>query len=340
MPQDQNHVYKQNYTQASCRPSANSTRLETEPPSLMVNYPPLDITRIQLALHKQPIGHTIHHYESVPSTMLLVHALSTSAPSGTIIVTDLQTAGRGRGERRWQTPPGQALLVSVLLKPPLLPAGLHLLPLITGIATAQAIDQVIGQIIEHASKHSLTGPQSSKLQNPVMLKWPNDIVLLPGNPAGEIPAKVGGILIESVYQPTDLSHVTPLHTAASYAVLGIGINLNQTIADLPEVTPPALPPTSLRLAYGSMFDRTDLLIALCRRLSFWLAPPAQSHIVLAEYRRRLVFLNRTIQIHPHHGLPYTAIAHDISDQGELLVTDTTGTRHTLSAADVSIRPDL
>ena len=80
-------------------------------------------------------------------------------PIGSVVIADHQTAGRGRLERRWDAPPGTALLVSFVLRPA------PLLSLAAGVAAAEAC-----------------GPE-------VRLKWPNDL-LLDGR-------KLGGILVET-----------------------------------------------------------------------------------------------------------------------------------------------
>ena len=80
-------------------------------------------------------------------------------PIGSVVIADHQTAGRGRLERRWDAPPGTALLVSFVLGPA------PLLSLAAGVAAAEAC-----------------GPE-------VRLKWPNDL-LLDGR-------KLGGILVET-----------------------------------------------------------------------------------------------------------------------------------------------
>ena len=79
-------------------------------------------------------------------------------PIGSIVVADHQTAGRGRLDRRWESPPGTALLVSFVLSPN------PILSLAAGVAAAQACG------------------------GGVRLKWPNDLLL--------DSAKVGGILVE------------------------------------------------------------------------------------------------------------------------------------------------
>jgi BirA family biotin operon repressor/biotin-[acetyl-CoA-carboxylase] ligase len=93
--------------------------------------------------------------ESVASTQDVARDM----PIGSIVIADHQTAGRGRLERRWEAPPGTALLVSFVLEPN------PLLSLAAGVAAAEACGQG------------------------VRLKWPNDLLL-----GGR---KVGGILVEA-----------------------------------------------------------------------------------------------------------------------------------------------
>ena len=94
---------------------------------------------------------------SVTSTQEVAREL----PIGSVVVADHQTAGRGRLDRRWDAPPGSALLASFVLEP-------HpLLSLAAGVAAAEAC-----------------GPD-------VRLKWPNDL-LLRGRKLGGILVEVGG----------------------------------------------------------------------------------------------------------------------------------------------------
>ena len=99
------------------------------------------------------------------STQLLL--LGSSLGEGAVAVTDEQTGGRGRLGRRWETPPGTALLVSVLLHPP---PERHLpeLSLVAALAAAEAVEAATG----------LTS----------QIKWPNDVMVNR--------QKVGGILSE------------------------------------------------------------------------------------------------------------------------------------------------
>jgi BirA family transcriptional regulator, biotin operon repressor / biotin---[acetyl-CoA-carboxylase] ligase len=97
------------------------------------------------------------------------------------VLADQQTAGRGRQGRRWQAPPGTSLLCSLVVRPAVPPSMLGLLPLLTGLALAEAVDEA-----------------SPDLQ--VALKWPNDLlvggrkgagVLVETGPAGAVIVGIG-----------------------------------------------------------------------------------------------------------------------------------------------------
>jgi BirA family transcriptional regulator, biotin operon repressor / biotin---[acetyl-CoA-carboxylase] ligase len=118
----------------------------------------------------------------------------TGEEPGLVLVAEHQTAGRGRLDRSWESPPGASLVLSILLTPDAEPERWPWLPLATGMAVARAVGRVAGVAAD--------------------LKWPND-VLIEGQ-------KVAGILVERVER---------LGVAA--AVVGIGINVSQTREELP-----------------------------------------------------------------------------------------------------------
>jgi BirA family transcriptional regulator, biotin operon repressor / biotin---[acetyl-CoA-carboxylase] ligase len=147
---------------------------------------------------------------------------------GTTVATDHQTHGRGRLGRTWDTPAGQALLFSVLLRPRPPMALWPELSLVAGDAVATALRAETAVAAE--------------------LSHPND-VLIEGR-------KVAGILPEA---------------SVGRVVLGIGVNVNQTEAELPDDTPK--PPTSLRVETGREWPRAPLLAAILleveRRYQDW-----------------------------------------------------------------------
>src|SRR5688572_31954297 len=66
------------------------------------------------------------------------------APEGVVVVADHQTAGRGRLDRTWEAPPGSSLLLTVLLRPRLDAARLHLVTMAVALAAADACAEVAG----------------------------------------------------------------------------------------------------------------------------------------------------------------------------------------------------
>jgi BirA family biotin operon repressor/biotin-[acetyl-CoA-carboxylase] ligase len=130
----------------------------------------------------------IHWLDEVDSTNTYVRDRARrGAPAGLVAVADHQTAGRGRLDRRWESPPGANLLASVLLRPGCGPEEVYLCTGAVALAGADACREVAGV-------------------EPV-LKWPNDL-LLDG-------AKLAGVLAEAEFAGSDLSAV----------IVGIGINV-------------------------------------------------------------------------------------------------------------------
>lgn len=111
------------------------------------------------------LGEPRIHVDSCASTQEL---LDPGMAEGAVATADFQTSGRGRLGRSWEAPPGEALLASVLLKPP----GTQPLPqlaLVAGVAVADALERLTGLAVQ--------------------IKWPNDVMLRR--------AKVAGILAEA-----------------------------------------------------------------------------------------------------------------------------------------------
>ncbi|MEE2630726.1 MAG: biotin--[acetyl-CoA-carboxylase] ligase [Actinomycetota bacterium] len=130
----------------------------------------------------------LEHVEVTGSTNADLMARSGDAADGTVLVTDHQTAGRGRLGRRWDAPPGANLLVSVLVRPDW-PPEIH--PLVTP-ALAVAVVDALAEIGVVAA-----------------VKWPNDLVVEGGPAAG----KLAGILAEYTSGPPEA------------VVVGLGLNL-------------------------------------------------------------------------------------------------------------------
>jgi BirA family biotin operon repressor/biotin-[acetyl-CoA-carboxylase] ligase len=101
---------------------------------------------------------TVRIHDELPSTnTALVEEARAGAPEGLVLVADHQTAGRGRLGRTWSAEPGTALLVSVLLRPPLPVDEVPLVLMAAGLAACDGVEAAAG-----------FRPR---------LKWPNDLVV-------------------------------------------------------------------------------------------------------------------------------------------------------------------
>ncbi|MGN6033298.1 MAG: biotin--[acetyl-CoA-carboxylase] ligase [Thermomicrobiales bacterium] len=151
-----------------------------------------------------PFGWPLVRLDETGTTMDDALALARmGARHGTTVVAGVQTAGRGRSDRRWETPPGTALLMSVILRPGLPMHALSPLSMLAALAvreTALAFGVPDGDI---------------------RIKWPND-VLIQGR-------KVCGILARTHRL---VSGESP--EVAVVVVLGIGLNVNVPMEVLPE----------------------------------------------------------------------------------------------------------
>lgn len=164
-----------------------------------------------------------HYFTEVTSTNDLALSLALAGePEGTVVLADVQTAGRGRRGRSWYSPPGTGLYVSTFLRPRRSSEPLSLLTLAAGVAVADAVRASSGL--------------------PVELKWPNDLVV--GRPW----RKLGGVLCEAAGAGQTVDAV----------IVGIGVNVAQTTypSDV------AARATSLEAELGRSVDRAALLTAL------------------------------------------------------------------------------
>lgn len=125
-------------------------------------------------------------FDQVGSTLDVAHRVGPEAASGTLILADEQTAGRGRHGRRWTSAPGAGVWLT-LVERPTDARALDVLSLRCGLYGAESLDDLAGA--------------------PVGVKWPNDLHL------GI--RKLGGILIETRWRGT----------APDWVAIGVGLNV-------------------------------------------------------------------------------------------------------------------
>lgn len=196
------------------------------------------------------IGTVLHLFSVCSSTNDVAKDLAhRGAVGGTVVLADEQIQGRGTKGRSWHSPPRLGLYVSVILRPP--SGDVSLLPLVAGIAVAEAVSESTG--LE------------------VRLKWPNDVVW------GR--RKLGGILCESEFIGSELSCV----------IVGIGLNMNQRRTDFPpELRTIAV---SLRLILKRAVPRERITGSLFRALNAWYEKflSGRKREILRAFEAKLIF---------------------------------------------------
>jgi BirA family biotin operon repressor/biotin-[acetyl-CoA-carboxylase] ligase len=155
----------------------------------------VDKVALRKALGERLIGRRFLYFLTLTSTNEHARELAEDGwPEGTIVLSEEQTAGKGRAGRSWHSPPGLGVNVSVILKPSLPPEKVALMTLMTAVAATQALREL---------GHEAT------------IKWPNDILL-----GGR---KIGGVLADARLRPGGPSDI----------VVGLGLNVNHLETDFP-----------------------------------------------------------------------------------------------------------
>jgi BirA family biotin operon repressor/biotin-[acetyl-CoA-carboxylase] ligase len=230
-------------------------------------------------------------------------AARSGVPEGLVVLAESQTAGRGRLGRSWQSPSRAGIMCSVLLRPTVSIARWGWLPLLTGVALAEAVRE------------------TCKLD--AVLKWPNDLLI-----GGR---KCAGVLAEAPAQGQ----------AAGSVVVGVGLNVDHVEDELP-VSPTGLPATSLRVALRTdrTIDRTALAAELLLRLRDWYdrwqaaqGDPDRSGVRQA-YLDSCSTLGRTVRVILPGDEELIGEATTVDRDGQLVVLAGGGVLRSVAAGDV------
>ncbi len=244
--------------------------------------------------------------ETTSTNSVLVGNAEDGAPEGMVVVADFQTAGRGRFERRWESPPGKSLLFSVLLRPSreeLPPGRRHLAVAAVSLALVEAARDIANVAVQ--------------------LKWPNDLIVHNRTAANRTAGdeKVAGVLAEA--------------TSDGAIVVGAGVNVAwaPALAPAPLERSKAPAATCLDAVAGRPVQRGELLVsallALDRLYGHW-------DLVSRLYRENCSTVGRsvTVSFAGHQpDLVGTAIA--VDEDGRLVVRDLQGGTVAVAAGDVT-----
>jgi len=243
-------------------------------------------------------GQAIHYFEEVQSTNDEARRLAEKgAAEGTLVLAESQTGGKGRLGRRWLSPAGKGIWISIILRPLMQPAKVPHLTMVAALAAAKAVQE--GSGLE-------TG-----------IKWPNDIMV-----NGK---KVCGILTE-LKAETEMVH---------YVVVGIGLNVNLSPEDLPDELHTTA--TSLAIELGRSVSRLLLTQRLLTHFDAFYADYLARGLgpVKEAWEKNNITLGCQVQVTTTEG-QFSGTALGINADGALLVEGKEGIQ-AFYAADVTLR---
>ncbi len=228
------------------------------------------------------LGESLFVFEEINSSNTFALDLARKGTQqGTVVLADAQTAGRGRLQRSWFSPPEANIYGSLIFSCSTSPLILGWIPLMAGLAIAQAIENT-------------TNISSS-------LKWPNDILIHE--------RKTGGILCESFKQ----------NSGETCVVIGFGINVNLPESALPEELKEIA--TSLQIHANQPLDRHQLLKFIIPAVEEgWRNLMARGpESCQLPYQQRCSTIGQQILVEFPDGRSQEGIAVSIGEQGQLQI---------------------
>ncbi len=256
---------------------------------------------VQSELTGSVFGQNLKFLQETDSTNTVLKKMAAeNVPEGTVVLADIQTAGRGRRGKTWISAPKLGIWMSILLRPNLHPSSVQTLTLAASVAVVNALE-----------------PMGI---NDLGIKWPNDI-LINGK-------KVCGIL-------TELSAEAE---GVEWVIIGIGLNVNHSEADFHRDI--ASIATSLRMNVNSdiELDRSVIAAKIIDEMGnvYREFIDKGSSWVVEEWRKRNLTLGKRVNIISQLD-SFQAEVLDITAEGKLIVKDDDGTVHEMFSGVISLR---
>jgi BirA family transcriptional regulator, biotin operon repressor / biotin---[acetyl-CoA-carboxylase] ligase len=222
---------------------------------------------------------------------------------GTVLITDYQSAGRGRQGRSWTAPPRSGIAMSVLVRPDGIdPSRWTWLPLLAGLAVSDGVRRA-GDL-------------------PAVLKWPNDVLI--------DDRKVCGILAERV----DTSE-------GPACVVGIGINVSLAKDQLPVSSASSLAIAARQLG-RQLPSRTAVIATVLAAFELlyrrWEAQAGNDASLAAAYAERCETLGRKVRVVLSKQRSVEGIADHLDEDGRLVVRTTSGSAAYGAGDVIHLRP--
>lgn len=231
-------------------------------------------------LNTRSFGRRIYYLPGTESTNAFgLYLARAGESSGTVIVADYQSRGRGRLDHKWCSREGKDLLFTVVLRPK------------APVPTILPVTLVFSDVIAAALSDTLGAD--------VLVEWPNDMVLDGG--------KIGGILAEGAATTK----------GSTFLVVGVGVNVNSREDDFPSDVGPRV--TTCRTVSGRDWDRAALLagvlLAMEKGYERFLVEGFAG--MRPHYEQKLAFLGRRVSFE-HHGRVVSATVEGVADDGALM----------------------
>ena len=264
----------------------------------LVSEPPGVLpARVEARLEPGGLGLPLWRFERIDSTNLEARRRAEAgAPHGACLAADFQTAGRGRLDRHWESPAGLSLLFSLILRPDLALDKVFSLTSLVALALCRAIEE--------------KGDIEPKI------KWPNDVYIQE--------RKAAGVLTEFTSRAEQLE----------FAVVGVGLNVNQTPTQLKRLPAPA---SSLRQASGRAWDRGALLAGILKHATalYEAFSSGKSDFLAAEYQSRSLLQGRRVSVREGEAIR-TGHARGLTADGSLVLEEKSGRLVNIRVGDVSV----
>lgn len=261
---------------------------------------PPDLADLDAHLTTHALGRAVVFVSTVDSTMRVARDLAPAAAHGLVVLTDHQTAGRGRQGRTWDDAPGAAILASLIVRmPPSVPPTRAVLALAVGVADGLAA-----------------------LGVDACLKWPNDV-------------RIGGRKVAGMLATGLLGGVGERRDAT--VVLGLGLNVRRTsVPDALRETATSVEDE----VHSAVPTRATVLAAVLNAAEPWLDRAADARALVARYTARLEGLGQPIALDTGAGERVTGTFEGVDDDGALRLRGPDGVVRRHHAGDVHTVPGV
>ncbi len=242
----------------------------------------------------------IHIFQETDSSNIQAFRIASGgAAEGSIVIAESQTGGKGRLGRKWVSPQGMNLYLSIIIRPQIPTFSAPRLTLVAAMALSETLESI------GAAEHRI--------------KWPNDILFNE--------RKLSGILTE---MKGDCD-------AIDFIIIGIGVNLNSSSDDYTDDLKDSV--ISLKDIIGSTVDRIDFLnrFLLYFEKNYNDFLRGRFIEILERWKVKSAIINQKIKVTNHSDI-FTGTVTEVTPDGNLIVQTEDGIRQ-VNSGDINYLKD-